>query len=164
MKKVFLLSVLIFGFFVVASAQTKLPNVDIKTLDGKTVHLADYGKSGKVTVISFWATWCTPCKKELDVMSEVYSDWKEKYNMELLAITIDNARALPKVPSLIETKGWEFPVLAGDQNAMQTAFSFQTIPQTFLLDKSGTIVWSHSGYVPGDELELEDRIKTLAAK
>ncbi|MCB0661248.1 MAG: TlpA family protein disulfide reductase [Saprospiraceae bacterium] len=142
----------------------RLPDVEVKTLDGQTLNLADFGKNGKITVISFWATWCTPCKKELDAIADFYPDWKEEYDCELLAVTIDNSRQLAKVPVMVETKQWEYTVLAGDQNAVQTAFNFQTIPQTFLVDQEGNVVYTHSGYVPGDEYGLEEEIKKLAGK
>lgn len=145
-------------------AQSVLPAVNVKTLEGKTLNLKSFGENGKITVISFWATWCTPCKKELDAIADLYDDWKAAYDMELVAITIDNARQLPKVPGLVESKAWEFTVLAGDQNEMQNAFNFQTIPQTFLVDQQGNIVYTHSGYVPGDEFELEAHIKKTAGK
>ena len=71
---------------------------------------------------------------------------------------------MTKVPGIVATKGWEFEVLSADQNEIQTALNFQTIPQTFLVDKEGNIVYSHSGYVPGDEFELEDHIREEAEK
>ena len=142
----------------------RLPDVEVKTLDGQTLNLADFGKNGKITVISFWATWCTPCKKELDAIADFYPDWKEEYDCELLAVTLDTSRQLAKVPVMVETKQWEYTVLAGDQNAVQTAFNFQTIPQTFLVDQEGNVVYTHSGYVPGDEYGLEEEIKKLAGK
>ncbi|MBK8051722.1 MAG: TlpA family protein disulfide reductase [Saprospiraceae bacterium] len=88
------------------------PTVNIKSLDGKQVSTTDYTSKGKITIVSFWATWCTPCKRELDVLNELYSEWVEKYDIQLLAITIDDARGLSKVPSMVKTKGWEFTVLA----------------------------------------------------
>lgn len=145
-------------------AQKSLPNVSAKTLDGQTVNIQDLGKDGKIKVISFWATWCSPCKKELDAIADLYPDWQEEYDMELVAITIDTRRAISKVPALVETKGWEYTILHGTEQDMQSAFNFQTIPQTYLVDKSGNIVYTHNGYVPGDEEELEDKIAALAKK
>ena len=112
--------------------------------------------------MSFWATWCSPCKRELDAIMDVYPDWQEEYDVELLAITIDDARSLAKVPAMIETKGWEYTVLADVKRELQKSLNFQTVPQTFLIDKNGEIVYTHSGYNPGDEFELEDEIKKLA--
>ena len=64
------------------------------------------------TVFCFWATWCSPCKRELDAVSDFYEELQDEYDVELLAITIDDARSLAKVPALVETKGWEYTILA----------------------------------------------------
>ena len=115
-------------------------------------------------MVSFFATWCTPCKKELDMIHELYEEWTEKYNMQLVAITIDDARGLTKVPALVSSKGWEFTVLADYKQELMQSLSFQTIPQTFLLNEKGEIVYAHNGYNPGDELELEKKIAALTGK
>jgi len=138
-----------------------LPSIDIKTLEGQTVNILDYVGNGKITIISFWATWCSPCKRELDAIAEIYPDWQEEYGVDLLAITIDDARSLAKVPALVETKGWEYTVLSDASRDLQKALNFQTVPQTFLIDQNGGIVYTHTGYNPGDEFELEDKVKAL---
>lgn len=140
------------------------PSVDIKTLDGKTANIQDFVGKGKITVVSFWATWCSPCKRELDAISDIYPDWQEEYDVEFLAITIDNARALAKVPAMVSSKGWEYTILSDSKQELQRALNFQTIPQTFLLDGNGEIIYSHNGYNPGDEYELEEKIKKAAGK
>lgn len=145
-------------------AQQEVPNLNLKTLDGKTVNLQDYKDNGKVTVVSFWATWCSPCKKELDAIADLYPDWKEEYDVELIAITIDTRRALAKVPGIVETKGWEYTVLSANEQDAQNALNFQTIPQTFIINKGGKIVWTHSGYLPGDEEELEEEVARLSGE
>jgi len=148
-----------------ASAQKTIPSVNVKTLDGQTVNLQEYAKkSGKIIIIDFWATWCSPCKKELDTVAEYYEEWQEAYDVELLAITIDNQRALPKVPGIVESKGWEYTIFAGNEETMRNAFNFQTIPQTLVADKKGNIVFEHNGYVPGDEKELEKAVRKAAGK
>ena len=141
-----------------------LPAVNIKTLDGKKVNIQDYVGKGKVTVISFWATWCSPCKRELDAIAEIYPDWQEEYDVELLAVTIDDARGVAKVPAMVAAKGWDYTVLSDSKQDLQRALNFQTVPQTFLLDGKGEIVYTHSGYSPGDEYELEEAIIKAAGK
>lgn len=142
-------------------AQNTFPSVSLKTLDGKAVDIQDYIGQDKITVVSFWATWCSPCKRELDAVSEYYEDWKADYDMEFIAITIDNARGLAKVPGTVASKGWEFTILSDVNQELQKALNFQTIPQTFLLDQEGNIVYTHNGYNPGDEFELEDKMSAL---
>jgi len=150
--------------FAVNASNNPFPSINIKSLDGKAVNTDTYTKNGKITVVSFWATWCTPCKRELDVINEVYADWVEKYDLQLLAITIDDVRGITKVPAMVQSKGWEFTVLADTKQELQQALNFQTIPQTFLLNDKGEIVYSHNGYNPGDEIELEKKIAALLEK
>ena len=145
-----------------AFAQKNIPSVEIKTLDGQSVDIQEYAQNGKITVVSFWATWCSPCKKELDAIADLYEGWQEEYDMELVAITMDTQRALAKVKPMVESKGWPFIILSDANQVLRNSLNFQTIPQTFLLDKEGNIVYTHSGYVPGDEYELEEKIKALA--
>ena len=69
--KIFTL-LLFVGMATIATAQEKsLPSVDIKYLDGKSVDIQDFATNGKITVVSFWATWCSPCKKELDAIADL---------------------------------------------------------------------------------------------
>ena len=141
-----------------------LPSVEVRTLDGQTVDIQQYAQDGKITVLSFWATWCSPCKKELDAIADLYEYWQEDYDVEIVAITIDTQRALAKVKPMVAAKGWSYTILSDANQQLQNALNFQTIPQTFVLDQDGQIVYSHSGYIPGDEYELEDKLKKLAGE
>lgn len=147
-----------------SSAKKTLPDLAIKNLDGASVNIQKYAQDGKITVISFWATWCHPCKRELDAIADLYPEWQEKYDVELVAITIDDARSMRKVKPMVETKGWEYTVLSDVNEDLKRSMNFQTVPMTFLLDQNGNIVYEHNSYTPGDEYELEDKIKALAAK
>lgn len=158
-----LISTLVIGV-AFAPAVKNVPSVEIKTLQGGDVNIQDYVGNERITVMSFWATWCSPCKRELDAIAEIYPDWQEEYGVDLLAITIDDSRTLSKVPALVETKGWEYTILSDARQALQKAMGFQTVPQTFLVNQQGQIVYSHSGYNPGDEYELEEEIQKLVAE
>ncbi len=159
--KILKLLIVFLAFSVTGNAQT-LPDVTVKTLNGEGVRILDFAENGKPTIISFWATWCTPCKKELDAIADLYPDWVAEYDVEMVAITIDDARQLAKVKPMVAQKGWEYTVLSDANKDMMRSLNFQTIPQTYLLDKEGNIVYTHSGYAPGDEYELEDHIAEIA--
>lgn len=142
-------------------SQQSLPSVDVQTLDGRTVNIQSLSEDGKIRVFHFWATWCSPCKKFLDATADLYEDWQEYYNLELVAISIDTRRQLAKVKPIVETKGWEYVILSDPNSSSKNIFNFATIPQTYLVDSKGKIVYSHSGYVPGDEYDLEEEIIKL---
>jgi cytochrome c biogenesis protein CcmG/thiol:disulfide interchange protein DsbE len=150
--------------FTPAGVSKKLPDITITDLQGKPVKIQEYAKDSKYTIMSFWATWCAPCKRELDAIGELYPEWTEAYDVRLVAITIDNARALTQVKPLIEEKGWEFDILVDSKQELQQALNFQAIPQTFVVDAEGNILYQHEGYTPGDEYELEKIIKELSGK
>ena len=143
-------------------AQKTLPDVTLKTLDGRTVRVRDYAGKGKITVVSFWATWCSPCKRELDAIKEHYPEWKRKYGVELLAISIDIQQHLPKVAPMVAAKGWPYTILSDATANLKNALQFQSIPKTLLLNQKGHIVYEHTGYAEGDEVQLGERIKWLA--
>ena len=155
-----------FAFFLLTAftGDKLFPRADVKTTDGKTVNISEYIGQGHPTVVSFWATWCSPCKRELDAVNEIYSDWVEEYGVNLVAISIDDARSSAKIPGMVASKGWEFTVLIDTPQAFGQALGFQTVPQTYLLDGEGKIVYTHSSYSPGDEFELEDKIKKMVGK
>ncbi len=165
-RLILLLAMFSIATFAAAQNNVKktLPDVAIKNLDGESINIQQYAQDGKITVISFWATWCHPCKRELDAIADFYPEWQEAYDVELVAITIDDARSMRKVKPMVETKGWEYTVLSDVNEDLKRAMNFQTVPMTFLLDQDGNIVYEHNSYTPGDEYELEDKIKALAEK
>ena len=96
------LALVIFLTSYAQSPQT-LPDLVLKDVNGKNKNISDYSKSGKVTVISFWATWCTPCKKELtNINDNLLETWRDKYNVTLVAVSIDNAKNVIKVKPYVD--------------------------------------------------------------
>ena len=146
------------------AAQKKLPDVMVRSLDGKSEKIKSYTENNPLTIISFWATWCSPCKRELDAMVELYPQWKEKYQIELLAISTDNPRQLAKVRPMVAAQGWPYVILTDANAELKNALNFQAIPHTLIVDKNGNIVYEHTGYLPGDEAELEKKIAALSGK
>lgn len=165
LKNIFSTILLLFTFSLMSNGQNALPDITIKTLDGQNIKIDEAVKKDKITVLNFWATWCNPCKKELDTMKDMYAEWSEKYDVEFIAVSIDNSGSLRKVKPMVGQKGWEYTVYTDEKGDLMRALNFQTIPQTFLLNKDKEIVYSHNGYIAGDEYELEDQIiKTFKAQ
>lgn len=155
MKNLVFLCVLFFSFGVFA--QSELPKIDLKTLDGKTFNSKDISRNEGITIVSLWATWCVPCLKELDAISEIYQDWQDESNVELFAISVDDSRTVKRVKPMVNGKGWDYTVLLDTNNDFQRAVGAATVPMTFLV-KDNKVVYRHSGYSPGSEYELYEKI------
>ena len=102
MKRILLtLASLVLSFGVMAQNTKTLPdNVSVKTLDGRTVHTSVIQNEGKPIIISFWATWCKPCNRELNTIKEVYEEWQEETGVKLVAVSIDDSRSASRVKQL----------------------------------------------------------------
>ena len=146
----------------ISFAQIKnLPNVDVKKIDGSSFNFKNIDNNGNPIVISFWATWCKPCTKELNNIAELYEDWQDETNVKLVAVSIDDRRSQSKVAPYVNSSGWEYEIYIDPNSDLKRAMGVSTVPHTFLLDKNKKIIWQHRGYVEGDEDELFDEILKL---
>ena len=156
----------IFFAFFELSAQDggrKIPDVTVKNLDNSSFQTGEIENDGKPIIINFWATWCSPCKRELNTIAEEYQDWVDETGVKLVAISIDDARNMHKVKPYIDGQGWEYEVYIDPNADFKRAMNVNNVPHSFLVDGEGKIVWQHNSYAPGDEMELHDLVEKLAA-
>ncbi len=140
---------------------SKVPSVELKTMDGKSFNTSAISNNGKPVIITFWATWCKPCLKEHAAINDVYDDWVEETGVKLYAISIDNARSSKSVKPLVDGKGWTFEVLLDENGDFKRAMNVNVPPHTFILDGKGQIAWQHVGYLEGDESQYIEVVKKL---
>ncbi len=158
----FSLLILMAGMLSFTSGNRPLPKVDVKTLDGRVVSTSTFENDGKPIVISFWATWCKPCIHELTTISDVYEDWQDETGVKIIAISVDNSRTSGGVLPLVNGKDWDYEVYLDENKDFQRAMGVNLVPHTFILNGKGEIVWEHTAFTEGSELEMIEVIRKVA--
>ena len=149
---------------IAATAEAQLPSVLLKNTEGKTIDTAELNNDGKPFVISFFATWCKPCNRELKAISEQYADWQDETGMKVVAISIDQAQNINKVKPMVDAEGWEYEVLLDPNSDFRRALGIQMIPHVLIIDGEGKIVESRSGYTEGAENHIIEKIREILKK
>lgn len=139
-----------------------LPSADLKTVEGKTVNSSKFTNDGKPIIISFWATWCKPCKKELDAISENFEEWQKETGVKLIAISIDDSRSSGKVGTDAKSHAWDYEIYIDQNQDFKRAMNVNNVPHTFIINGKGEIVWQHNSYAEGDEDHLYEVLKKIA--
>ena len=158
----FSLLILMVGMLSFTSGNRPLPKVDVKTLDGRVVSTSTFENDGKPIIISFWATWCKPCIHELTTIADVYEDWQDETGVKLIAISVDNSRTSGGVLPMINGKDWDYEVYLDENKDFQRAMGVNLVPHTFILNGKGEIVWEHTAFTEGSELEMIEVIRKIA--
>ena len=159
MKKILLILITLISF--VGYSQRQLPNVKIKNLKGELLNTnLDFQKKDVLYVYAFWATWCAPCVQELDAISEVYGDWKQKINIELIAVSVDDSRTEKRVKPMVNGKDWEYTILLDTNQEFKRSLSIANVPYTVVV-KNNEIVFVQNGHSPGGESEFFEKLKSL---
>jgi peroxiredoxin len=154
MKKIFALLTFTFSILFLQAQVAKLPSIQLKDMEGNTVDTGKLTNDGKPIIISFWATWCSPCKKELNNYAELYEKWQSETGVKIIAVSIDDQRSVTRVAPYVNSVSWDYQVLLDSNKQFALALGVNNVPHTFLVDGQGNIVWQHNNYSEGDEEEL----------
>ena len=156
MKKILMIAMMVVA---AVALHAQLPNVQLKDVNGKTVQTGSISNDGKPVIISFWATWCKPCLRELKAIHEVYPDWQDETGVKMIIVSIDQAQDANKVKPLVDGFGWEYEVLLDPNGDFKRAMNVQNVPHVFVLDGKGKIVYNHAGYVVGGEEDIYNALQ-----
>ena len=155
MKKILVVSIMAICALAMSA---QLPNVKLQDINGKTVQTGSISNDGKPVIISFWATWCKPCLRELKAIHEVYADWQDETGVKMIIVSIDQAQDANRVKPMVDGFGWEYEVLLDPNGDFKRAMNVQNVPHVFVLDGNGKIVYNHTGYVDGGEQDIYEAL------
>ena len=153
--------VLSLALFVSAIAAAQVPSVTVENAKGEAVNTKSLLEEGTPMIVSFWSTSCKPCICELDAIYDVLPDWKEEADFRVVAVSTDDSRLLAKAKSFAQGRGWgeDYTLLFDKNQDFMRAMNVSVVPHVFVIDGKGKVVYSHTSYVPGNELELFEAVK-----
>lgn len=160
-KLTFILLSLLFALS--ASAQDIWPSVKVENEKGEIVNTQDM-LCGKPAIVSFWGVTCKPCLTELNALNERLDEWRKEIDFNVVAVSIDDSRFTARARSMAKGYDWNFICLFDKNQDLKRAMNVLLTPQTFIIDGNGKVVYAHTGYTPGSEYELFEKLKEIGER
>lgn len=135
------------------------PPLKFRLMNGQSVALNALLKDGPV-LIDFWALWCAPCLKAMPHLDQLQSDFTDS-GFRVLAVNLDSERSASKVKSYVRSRGLGMEVALDPSQETYRRLNGVAMPYSVLVDRSGKILYRHTGYAPGDEKVLRKRVEAL---
>ena len=153
--------ILAISLFISSLAFAQVPSVKVENSKGESFDTKSLLEVGKPMIVSFWSTSCKPCIRELDAIYDALPDWKDEADFKVVAVSTDDSRLLAKARSFAEGRGWgeDYLLLFDKDQDFMRAMNVSVVPHVFVLDSKGKVVYSHTSYIPGNEVELLAAIK-----
>jgi cytochrome c biogenesis protein CcmG, thiol:disulfide interchange protein DsbE len=142
---------------------TKLPSAVVTSLENKPIDIATLPNGGRPIVIVFFDTSCKPCLAELNVIADTYEDWMDETGVKLVAIALDDEKNVAKVEVYVRAKEWSYEVYLDTDQKLASALAITIRPTTVIIDREKNIVWRQSGFQPGDENTILEKVRVIAA-
>lgn len=140
-------------------------NIQVQSPDDKVWHSAEVlPDNGKPTLVMFWLTTCAPCKVELAAIEREYPKWKAETDFNIVAISTDWEKNYDEFVRRVEEHGWEWNAYWDKNRSFRDVLpgKLNGLPQTFIFDANGKIVYQKRKYRPGDEHKLYTELKRAA--
>lgn len=154
-----LITFLIISVCSIDVAAPRARNFFLFNVDGNPVILDSLLSTGPV-VICMWALWCKMSIKEIDALNVYYEEFRDM-GLHVLAISQDRERSIPYVKPFVIEHGWRYSVVLDPDNIIRELYNVQAIPTTYIIEQDGSIVVTHLGYKPGDEVTIVDTLRYL---
>ncbi|MCK7522962.1 MAG: TlpA family protein disulfide reductase [Ignavibacteriales bacterium] len=149
------LSVLIASSFLFGQIQ-----FEAESIEGDQIGTGKIAREDVRLLINFWASWCQPCKAEMKHLKNIYEKYKST-GFTIVGINQDSPKSLSKVKSFISSNMINYPIVLDPNNQIFQKYNGQVMPYSILVNPKGEIAFKHTGYLPGDEVKLEEEITKL---
>ena len=137
------------------SAKISVADIELIKLDGTSTSIGVASKD-RPLLVSLWAVWCQPCKRELPVLQDIS---RQRQDLAILAVNIGDDPE--KIESFLSDNGLSISVAIDNNGALLEALDAATVPATVLFDTDGNVLWSHLGAVSADQ--VNDALDTYAS-
>ena len=134
-----------------------LPDVKVENARGEEIRIRSL-VNGKPLIIAYWSIACKPCIQELNAINDVIEEWREEADFDVVAVSVDDVRMQASAKAKATALGWDFICIYDTNQELKRAMNVNLTPQSFVVDAAGNIVFSHSGYTPGSEELLFEKI------
>ncbi|KGA12815.1 MAG: hypothetical protein GM46_0465 [actinobacterium acAcidi] len=146
-SKFFVVAVsLLFATACSTSSGSSVGDFELRNLDGTVTSIGEMSQNQPI-LVSLWAVWCQPCKRELPALEQIS---QERQDLEVLAVNIGDDPA--KIETFLHDNNLTLAVVIDDNGSLLEALDAATVPVTVLFDSDGTVLWSHVGAVDADQV------------
>lgn len=144
------------GQLLAAAPQGPAPDFTLKTTSGENVRLSEF--RGEVVMINFWASWCAPCRQEMPLLEELYTQY-QPLGFTILGVNVeqDSSKAL----AMLEDIPVSFPIMLDSQSTVSKLYDVVAMPTSILVDRDGNMRYLHHGYKPGYEEQYQQQVREL---
>lgn len=138
------------------------PNFRLLSIDGDLIELKSYIGNGPI-LICFWSSCCKSAVAQIDAFLGLFDKYKSD-GFSMIAIATDSEKTVAKVKPFAKIKGYKFPVLYDTEGSVSRIYYAYDLPFSVVINKSGKIIHSKTGYMKGDEIELSELIEKILIK
>jgi len=132
------------------------PDFALKSHSGENLRLSEF--RGEVVMINFWASWCGPCRQEMPLLDELYTQY-QPLGFTILGVNVEEDPS--KAKQLLKESPVNFPILYDKKSEVSKLYKVVAMPSTVLVDRDGNVRYLHQGYKPGYEESYQHQVRAL---